>query len=67
MMTFKVRVTQGYRAERSIVIDVDADDSESALESIASGAVEVPDFDDPGWSTGWDLQNEGYEIVWEGR
>jgi hypothetical protein len=27
-----------------------------------SGSVDTPDFDDPAWKTGWDLENEDYEI-----
>ena len=57
-MKFKLKITQVYRVEREIVVDVEADDLESAIESVASGAVDTPDFKDPRWKDGWDLRNE---------
>jgi hypothetical protein len=58
MPTFKVRVTQVFRAERQITIEVEADDKASAIELLDSGSLDTPSFDDPRWNTGWDLQSE---------
>jgi hypothetical protein len=35
---------------------VEAEDEESAIEQ--QRQEESPDFDDPAWRSGWDLQNE---------
>jgi hypothetical protein len=56
MPKFQVHIYQGYRVERSICIEVEAEDLESAIEEQA--ATEAPSFDDPRWLTGWDLQTE---------
>lgn len=61
MTAYPVRVTQVYRAERTIVIDVlveHGEGVESAIEQVQSGSIDVPEFDNPEWTTGWDLQNE---------
>lgn len=58
MPTFAIKVTQVYRTQRTITIEVEADDRESALENVRSGAIDLPAFDDPQWAEGWDLQNE---------
>lgn len=63
MPKFKVEVTQVGRYERKIIMEVEAADADSAIEDVASGAVDVPAFDDPNWRTGYDLQNEEYELV----
>jgi len=62
MAVFKVHVVQGYKAERHVTVEVEADDMESAIENVASGAFDLPDFDDPKWTTYWDLQIEEYEV-----
>lgn len=58
MTMHTLRVTQVFKATRDIVIFVEADDLESALELVRSGAHDVPPFDHPDWATGWDLKNE---------
>lgn len=60
MSTYKIKIVQGYRAMREIVIEVEADYEFEAIELIQSGSMDVPHFDDPRWKTGWDLQNEEY-------
>lgn len=62
-MKHSVVVKQVYRVERSIVMEVDAETPEAALESVDSGEVDVPSFDNPSWKSGWDLQNEETEIA----
>lgn len=58
-MKHKIEVTQIFRAERKVVIEVnDPDGIDSALEQVASGDFDLPAFDDPRWQTGWELQNE---------
>jgi hypothetical protein len=54
----RVKIIQVCRVERHITIDVDAPDIESAVESVSSGEIDAPDFDDPRCESYWDLQNE---------
>ena len=61
MKTFRVRVIQSYQVTRTINMDVEADSIESAIEHVASGSMDVPEFDAVGWRTGWDLQSEKVE------
>jgi hypothetical protein len=56
-----VTIIQVFRTERRITVEVDAEDHESAIEEFQSGSADVPDFDDPRWKTGWNLQSEDYE------
>ena len=56
MAEFKVRVTQVFRVERSIVVTVEADNLAQALDQ--QGDADAPAFGDPGWEANWDLQNE---------
>jgi hypothetical protein len=56
-----VTIIQIFRAERLINVEVDAADHESAIEGFQNGSAEVPDFDDPKWTTEWNLQSEAYE------
>lgn len=56
MATFPVEIVQVYRATRRIVVGVEAEDLESAVEEQAAN--DAPAFDDPRWRTGWELQNE---------
>lgn len=62
-MKIKVRVTQVFRVEREILIEVDAEDELSAVEQVQSGETDIPAFDDPRWRTGWELQNEEAETA----
>ena len=61
MSKHKVTIVQIFRAERRITVEIDAADRESAIEDLQSGEIDVPDFDDPRWVTGWDILNEVYE------
>lgn len=56
-----ITITQAFRAERRITVEIDAADRESAIEGFQSGTVEIPGFDDPRWKTEWDLQSEEYK------
>ena len=60
-MKVKVRVTQVFRVEREILIDVDAEDEPAAVEQILNGETDTPAFGDPRWRTQWNLQNEEAE------
>jgi len=59
----KVKIVQRFKAMRAIEIDVEADDPEEAVESVESGAIDTPDFDDPRWKTAWELMNEEVEAT----
>ena len=56
MATFPVEIVQTYRVERRIIVDVEADDLQAALDKQAEEA--APDYDDKGWIESCDLQNE---------
>ncbi|WP_430442295.1 hypothetical protein [Shinella sp.] len=56
-----ITITQAFRAERRIIVEIDAADHESAIEGFQSGVAEIPGFDDPRWKTEWDLQSEEYK------
>jgi hypothetical protein len=58
MQKFKVKIVQVFKATREVVVDVEAEDMERAVEALESGDLDGPSFDDPRWKTGWDLQNE---------
>lgn len=59
----KVKIVQGFKAMRTIEIEIEADDPAEAVESLESGAVDTPDFDDPRWKTAWELMNEEVEAI----
>lgn len=61
MSTYWIRIVQIFKTTRSIEIDVEAEDETQALEEVSSGAIDTPEFDNPRWLTGWDLQNEEVE------
>lgn len=61
MPKHRIRITQVFKAIRTIEIEVDAADEYQATEEVASGDIDMLDFDDPRWKTGWDLQNEEVE------
>ncbi|EXL04968.1 hypothetical protein [Aquamicrobium defluvii] len=61
MAKHRIRIVQVFKTIRSIEIEVEADDEQDAVEGLSSGAIDTPDFDDPRWLTGWDLQNEEVE------
>jgi hypothetical protein len=56
-----VTIIQTFRTERRVNVEVDAEDHESAIAEFQSGSAEVPDFDDPRWTTERNLQSEAYE------
>jgi len=56
MTIFRVRVTQVFRVEKWIVMEVEAATREEALEKFEEG--ESPCSSLPGWQASWDLQNE---------
>lgn len=60
-MKVMLRVTQVFRVEREILIEMDAEDELAAVEQVQSGETDIPEFDDPRWRTGWELQNEDVE------
>lgn len=59
----RIKIIQKYVAVREIVIEVADSDPDSALERVSSGEIDIPSFDDDGWRTGWDLQDESYQLV----
>ena len=62
MAMHKIKITQTIRMERSIVIEVEADSLEEAIES--QQASEAPADVNPGWSTiAYNLVNEDVEGV----
>lgn len=61
MPKFPVTVTQVFRVERTATIEVEADDMESAVESVASGEVDLPEHDADVWEEFFELQNEYQE------
>lgn len=60
MGKFTVEVTQVYKVTRTIKVEVEAEDWESAVERLRSGDEDVPSFEDTRWTTGWNLMNEEY-------
>lgn len=61
MTTYRIRVSQEYLALRTAVISVEADSLDEAIEQVASGSIDTPDFDDESWQTGWTLRSERCE------
>ena len=51
----KIKVVQVYRVERTITLDLPRD---CALEDVASGDRDLPEWSDERWNEDWDLQNE---------
>lgn len=58
MPAFPIAVTQVFRVERTIKIQVEADDIESAVEAVTSGAMEIPEYDNETWEESFELMNE---------
>lgn len=54
-MQVTVKVTQVYRVKRTVKILLGAESVASAKEQVSS---DLPPFDDPIWSSSWDLQGE---------
>lgn len=61
MARHRIRIIQVFRTTRSIEIEVEAEDEHDAREGVSSGAIDMPEFDNPNWKTCWDLQNEEVE------
>jgi hypothetical protein len=62
-MTHQIQITQEFHVTRKVVLEVDAPNVESALELVESGAIDTPQFDDPRWVSGWDLEIEKSAIA----
>jgi len=58
---FRVKVTQVYRVEKWITVDVDVDNADDAVEAFASD--DAPCSSLPGWEDRWELQNEIVELA----
>lgn len=56
-----VTIIQTSSTVRQIIVEVEAIDHESAVEALQNGDIDLPAFDDPGWTTNWTLQSEEYE------
>ncbi|MCK9549516.1 hypothetical protein [Aquamicrobium sp.] len=61
MPKFRVRVTQVYRVEKWITVDVEADNADDAIEIYASG--DAPCSSRSGWEDRWELQNEVVDLA----
>ena len=61
MPKFHVKVTQVYRVEKWITIDVKAETADEAAETYASG--DAPCSSLPGWEDHWVLENETVELA----
>jgi hypothetical protein len=57
----KVKVTQVCRVTRETVIEVDAEDTDSAMALIQDGEIDLPNHDDAVWQAHWDLLEETAE------
>ena len=51
-----VRIVQGFSVRREIVVEVEADSLDAALDRQAES--DAPDFDDPRWRSKWSLRTE---------
>lgn len=56
-----MKVTQVYRVEKWITVDVEADTVDDAIETYASG--DAPSSSLPGWNDHWSLQNEVVDLA----
>lgn len=57
----KVKITQTCRVERLVVLDVNAPDIETARTMLENDELPLPMFDDPVWTSYWDLLEETIE------
>jgi hypothetical protein len=65
-MTIKIRVRQVCAlVERIIVFDVeDENGPENALDRVRTGDIDIPEWHDPRWRTGWgEIVSEESELV----
>jgi hypothetical protein len=64
MLKYPVQLTQTFRVQRTITIEVEAKSQQEALEYVQEGvdvqtnADLTPQFRDPGWKECWKLENE---------
>lgn len=56
-----VTITQVYKVTRTITLELGDETLNEAIDKLSSGETDVPSFDNPGWTSKWDLQNEEYE------
>ena len=61
MSSYPFTIVQTFKVERRIRVLVEADSREEAEEKIADGEVDTPNFNNPLWTSDWNLQNEEYE------
>lgn len=62
-MKMRIAIHQTYRAERRIVLQIDAATHEDACEMLTDGRIDVPAFDDPGWTEIRTLEHEEYRLA----
>ena len=62
-MKHRIRITQVYRVDKTITIEVEAESVERAQELVADGDYEAPCSSAAGWSDYWELNNEEAELV----
>lgn len=62
VMKHRIVVEQVFKAYRTIYMEIESDaTTENVVEEVASGSIDIPEFDDPAWKTAWDLQSERVE------
>ncbi|GGD82346.1 hypothetical protein [Croceicoccus mobilis] len=59
MPVFKAKITQIYRVEKWITIDIEAEDEEEAIDTLNER--DSPSSSDP-WEDHWSLENEVIQI-----
>ena len=62
MAKFKVEITQVYRVEKSITIEVEAESREAVADMLDAGDYEAPCSSLSGWQDHWNLMNEEAEL-----
>ncbi len=56
MTTYPIKIIQVFRVEREIIVDVEAESEDDAVE--LQQEEDAPSVDDPGWKSPWTLENE---------
>ncbi|SLJ91228.1 hypothetical protein [Novosphingobium mathurense] len=62
-MKHRIVIHQTYRVERRIAVEIDAPNAACGCEMLASGAIDIPSFDDPRWIEFRTLEHEDYRPV----
>ena len=62
MPKFKIRITQVYRVEKSITVEVEAESREVVAARVDDGDYEAPCSSLPGWQDYWELMDEEAEV-----